>query len=362
VNLLRRLSLLRLTLLLGLVIAIGVGATAIALALGTGPTPPPKPLAQAIHDALGGPSVQGFSAEVQLTDHLLEGANLASGGEGGELSSSPLLTGASGRIWVSADGRVRLELQDEKGDTQVLLDGSMLEIYDAAENSLYRVHLPAHDGSDEGSGAAEQHQPPTVGKIEEALARLDRNAIVSGATPTDVGGQPAYTVRVSPREPGSLIGGAELSFDAAHGLPLRAAIYSSAESQPVIELAASNVSYAAVPASVFQIQPPSDVHVHEVRVSGSHEHSSAQSTGDGGHHVTVHGHGPSAVAVLEDPHPGSGKPPLPGDLPHVTIGSATGVELRTALGTLLTFEREGVRYVVAGAVSPGAVEAVARGL
>ena len=37
-------------------------------------------------------------------------------------------------------------------------------------------------------------------------------------------------------------------------------------------------------------------------------------------------------------------------------------ELRTALGTILTFERCGVRYVVAGAVPPAAVEALARGL
>ena len=37
-------------------------------------------------------------------------------------------------------------------------------------------------------------------------------------------------------------------------------------------------------------------------------------------------------------------------------------ELRTALGTVLTFERAGVRYVVAGAVEPSAVEAIAKGL
>ena len=62
---------------------------------------------------------------------------------------------------------------------------------------------------------------------------------VSGATPTDVAGQPAYTVRISPNEAGGLFGGVELSFDANHGVPLRAAIYSSTSSSPVIELAAS---------------------------------------------------------------------------------------------------------------------------
>ena len=37
-------------------------------------------------------------------------------------------------------------------------------------------------------------------------------------------------------------------------------------------------------------------------------------------------------------------------------------ELRTALGTILTFERAGVRYVLAGSVPPAAVESIARGL
>src|SRR5271169_3401383 len=101
-NILRRLPLSRLLLLCGLVVAIGVSATALASAVGSGPTPAPKPLAQAVHDALsgaGGESIQGVSANITLTDHLLEGASLASGGASGAtggLTSSPLVTGASG--------------------------------------------------------------------------------------------------------------------------------------------------------------------------------------------------------------------------------------------------------------------------
>src|ERR1700734_2015098 len=105
-NLLRRLPLSRLLLLCGLVIALGASATAIALAVGAGPTPPPKGLADAVHDALSASPVEGVSASVQLTDHLLEGANLTSGGNGGGgLTSSPLVTGASGRLWIAKDGR-----------------------------------------------------------------------------------------------------------------------------------------------------------------------------------------------------------------------------------------------------------------
>src|ERR1035438_8479837 len=132
VNVLRRLPLNRLLLLCALVVVLGVSATALASALGSGSVPPAKPLAQAVHDALGGAGgeqVQGVSAHIQLTNHLLEGTNLPTGGgAGGEIASSPLLAGGSGRLWIAKDGNVRLELQAEKGDTEILYDGHTLSM------------------------------------------------------------------------------------------------------------------------------------------------------------------------------------------------------------------------------------------
>ena len=52
---------------------------------------------------------------------------------------------------------------------------------------------------------------------------------------------------------------------------------------------------------------------------------------------------------------------LPEGLPKVKIDGVEAAELPTELGTLLSFERSGVRYLLAGSVSPAAVEAVARG-
>jgi len=370
-NIFRRLPLYRLLLLCGLVVVLGVSATALAFALDSGPTPAPKPLAEAIHDALsgaGGKSIEGISANVTLTDHLLEGASLANGGQGGGLTSSPLVTGASGRLWIASDGRVRLELQSQKGDTQILYDGHTLSLYDAATNTLYRDTQPAPESSSSANPSTPQHEVPSVSKIEGAITHLSKHADVSGATPTDVAGQPAYTVRVSPKESGSLFGGVELSFDAAHGVPLRAAVYSSTSASPVIELAATEVSYEPVADSVFALNPPANVKIEEVSVaspSGAHaSHPSAHGAGEKPK-ITTYGHGSSAIAVLES-KAGTGtqtsaSEPLEG-LPKVTINGASATELRTELGTLLSFERSGVRYLLAGSVTPAAIEAVARGL
>jgi outer membrane lipoprotein-sorting protein len=379
---LRRLSLSRLLLLCALVLAIGVSATALASALDSGPTPPPKPLAQAIHDALtgaGGEPVQGVSASITLTDHLLEGASLAGGGQSGGLSSNPLITGASGRLWIAKGGRVRLELQSQQGDTQILYDGHTVSLYDAATNTLYRYTPPTHEqDASTSSGESEievavpdqsnhQHEVPSVAKIEEAIARLSRHAGLSGATPTDVAGQAAYTVRVSPNESGGLFGGVELSFDAVHGVPLRAAIYSTTSAAPVIELAATAISYGPVPGSVFEVNPPADAKIEEVAPpssSGSHaEHKSAGEAGKPS--LTTKGHGPATIAILASKAKAGaadGTDEQLEGLPKVTINGTSASELRTELGTLLTFERSGTRYLVAGWVAPAAVEEVARGL
>jgi outer membrane lipoprotein-sorting protein len=382
-NILRRLPLPRLLLVCALVAVLGGSLAAIALALGSGPTPPPKPLAQAVHDALSAAPVEGVSANVTLTDHLLEGASLtsAAGESGGQLSSSPLLSGASGRLWVAKDGRVRLELQAEKGDTQVLYDGHTLTVYDASSNTLYRFTPPAGSageckttGAGAGQGTSstltycpEKSKPdevPSVAKIEEAIAKLD-HVNVSGATPTDVAGQPAYTARVSPKEGGSLLGGAEVSWDADNGLPLRAALYSSASSSPVIELAATDVSFGPVDSSVFEFTPPASAKVEEVKLPSHEAGKQPGGSGEGQKpNVTTHGHGVSSVAVVESKlKPGEKPASLPEGLPKVKIdGTTTATELPTALGTLLSFERSGVRYVLAGAVTPADIEAVARGL
>jgi outer membrane lipoprotein-sorting protein len=402
VNILRRLPLSRLLLLCALVVAIGVSATALASALDAGPTPPPKPLAQAIHDTLVSAranQIEGVSASVTLTDHLLEGASLAGGGHSGELTSNPLVTGASGRLWIAKDGHMRLELQSPKGDTQILYDGHTISLYDAATNTLYRYTPPAREqgASDSGwtkyapgagistrSGQLAVAQPeiqrtgtapeevPSDAKIEEAIAHLSKHADVSGATPTDVAGQAAYTVRLSPNEGGSLFGGIELSFDAVHGTPLRAAIYSTTSAAPVIELAATAVSYGAVSDSVFEVNPPADAKVEEVAPPsspGAHAQHKPAGAADKPS-LTTQGHGPATIAIVASSQNGESKAKagsksegeqLEG-LPKVSINGTSASELRTELGTLVTFERSGVRYLLAGSVTPATIEAAARGL
>ena len=181
------------------------------------------------------PPVQGVSANIQLTNHLLEGANLASGGASGPADLQPARSPAARGGCGSPTGHARLELQAEGGDTQVLFDGHTLQVYDAATNTLYRYTPPAHGSRGRRVRRPKAPRPTTITKFpawprsKKRSPTSGEHANVSGATPGDVAGQPAYTVRVSPKEGGSLLGGLELSWDADNGVPLRTAVYSSRE-------------------------------------------------------------------------------------------------------------------------------------
>ncbi|HEV7944127.1 MAG TPA: hypothetical protein VGP17_15160 [Solirubrobacteraceae bacterium] len=409
-SLLRRLPLPRLLLLCATAVAVGIGCTALASALGNDPKPAPKPLAQAIHDALTAPNLEGFSARVSLTNHLIEGANIQ-GQEPGGGSSSPLLSGGEGRVWIAADGRIRLELQSEKGATELLYDGSTTTLYQASSNTLYQYTPPARQGERSSQQtAADSGHVPSVAEIQEAITHLMGHADLSGAVPTDVGGQPAYAVRISPARNGGLVGGAELAWDATHGVPLRLAIYAKGQSAPVLALTATDVSYGPVPSSVFSLSLPAGVKTTKIAppkggADGQHEghqgrpHVNATTTGVAavqaklpftlqapatlagmsrhevrlvevdGHDAALasYGEGLGGIIVVESQakqgvgsQTEEGSSPL--TLPHVSINGAKATELPTALGTLLSFSSSGVDHLLVGSVTPSVLQTAARGL
>src|SRR6266496_2768218 len=135
----RRLSTRRLVLLVSAlaVVVAATGTIAVTAFGGGGPTPPPKPLADAMHDAVTAPEPQGITARISFTNNLFPSGAL--GGAG-----SALMNGASGRLWVTNDGRGRLELQSDAGDAQIVWNEKRVTIFDASSNTVYTRDLPQH--------------------------------------------------------------------------------------------------------------------------------------------------------------------------------------------------------------------------
>ena len=365
-----------------------------------GPKPPAEPLPVAVHDAVTAPTVQGVRARIQLTNHLISGSSVQ--------GADPLLSGASGRLWASSDGHLRLELQADSNaegatsDSQVLSDGHRAWVYDSGSNTVFEGTLPAgHNEADGGNSVNEQ--PPSLAQIKKGIAELADHALVSGAQPTDVAGRPAYTVRVEPKRDGGLLGGAELAWDAVHGTPLRAAVYAKGDSSPVLELKVTDISFGAVPSSVFDISPPPDAQVTNVSPPAHHEGGQGEAapviglqavqqqtsfpvaapdsvaglprnevrliqSGKGAGALVTYGQGLGGIAVIERPaDPAQSSSGSGGDhgqltLPTVSVNGAQGEELDTALGTMVRFQRNGVEYTVLASASPSTVQTAARAL
>ncbi len=394
---LRRISTRRLLTICALALVLVIGGTTVALATsGGGPKPPAKPLANAVHDALEAPTVPGISAEVHFTNNLVDASSLQ--------GKDPILAGATGRLWAtpSEGGKLRLELQAEEGgnDSQVLVEGRHFQIYDGTSETVYEGTLPEEEGgTKEGEEAV-----PSVAEIQKGIDKAENNVELSGAMPSDVAGHATYTLQAAPSHDGGLLGRVELAWDAANGIPLRAAVYSSESSSPVLELAATSVDFEAVPASDFEISPPAEakvVNLNPAELKGPHgqatevvgpqaveaavdfplaapsslaglPQSEVRAIEVDGHTAALvtYGKGLGGIAVIESkgsPQEGEGGGPMGGagggfSLPQVAIGSVKGEELDTALGSALWFSRGGVDYAVLGSVPPAAVEAAARGL
>src|SRR3954471_17425234 len=255
---LRTLSTRRLIALCLSAVAIAAGGTAIAIAAGgSGQTPPAKPLARAVHDGLTAPQVQGITARVKFTNHLIDSSGIH--------GANPLLSGADGRLWFAPGKGFRLELQSENGDAQVVANEQRFFVYDGTANTVYQGKVPKH----RERRAERRHKIPSVARIQKGLNRARNHKLdISGPVPGNIAGQPAYTVRVGPGRPGGLLGAVELAWDAARGLPLRVAVYARGNNDPVLELVATEVSYGPVDTSNFALNPPSDAHVVNVDAGG----------------------------------------------------------------------------------------------
>ena len=330
------------------------------------------------------------SARITFTNHLFPTGAISSG------SGSALLNGATGRLWLSSDGRFRLELQSDTGDTQVMGDNSSLSVYDASRNQEYV--LPLSQRSKDPAHPATEKIVPTVAAIRGALRQLAGAVTMTGAVPGDIAGRPVYSVRISPKHDGGLLGGLQLAWDAQRGVPLKVAIFSRGDSSPVLALTATDVHYGPVSASDLTVHPAGETKVTRVTLptapashaKGRHAQTSVSGAAAvakrlpfrlsapkelvglprqsvrlveaGGDRaaLVVYGKGLGAIVVLQQQVTG-GSDPLAG-LPQVSINGASGRELATALGTVLRFQRVGVTYTLLGSVPPVAAEAAARGL
>jgi outer membrane lipoprotein-sorting protein len=389
--------------LAGLVVAIAAGS-AIAVAAGSGgKVPKSQSLADAIHQGLAAPKVQGIFARIKFTNKLISASNLQ--------GSDPILSGATGRLWMTGDHQLRLAL-DPSGDgnngqeAQLVVNGSSFWVYDPMANTVYEGTIPSQGAKKPETG---QDKLPSVAQIQAQLNQVMAHVNLKGPTPRNIAGQEAYTVKVTPKHAGGLLGAVQVGWDALRGVPLRVGLYPRHSKTPVLELTATDITYGAISPSDLNAAPPTGAKVVKVATPASKSGTAQASkkkhpdvTGAaavqkhlsfrlaapkslvglprqsvklldwGGKSAALVSYGQNlgGIAVIEQAPSASSaaaKPSSSGDrhglsLPAVSINGTSAQELGTAIGTVLRVNRDGVAFTVLGSVQPVAAEQAARQL
>jgi hypothetical protein len=361
-------------LVLAVALLSAVSVTAYAMTRDGAPKPPKRSLADAVHRAFTAKPVTGVSAQFRVDQHLLAGASTS-------LSSSPLLSGATGKVWIG-DGRARLVLKSQLGTAAVAYDGRKVTLYDPRHHVAYVLPVKHH----EKSGGPKDHHVPSVAAIGRALERAAQFAIISGAIPSNVADREAYTVHVSPRHNGGLFGEFDLAWDAAHGVPLRFAIFPRGSSTAAISVSVTHIRYGSVPANALGVNLPEGTRVVHVHMPDRHDRAAhrpdvtaavgqaaaskavgfpvtapatlaglpqhhVRAIGIGSHRAALvtYGRGIGTVFLLEQRKTDQ-RTPL-SSLPSVTVNGIRAHELDTTLGSVIQWSRGGITYTIAGSQS-----------
>ena len=170
----------RLLAVLAAVVVVVGGGSAIAVAASSGgPVAKRSSLAAALHRALGARPVKGLFAHITFTNNLIDASNLQ--------GSDPLLQGASGRLWLSNNHGVRLELQSSNGDAQIVVNKTRFWISDPAQQTVYEGTLPKDLTSSTGHKKSTSDGIPTIATIQADLNKLMKHLSVSGRHPRGCG-------------------------------------------------------------------------------------------------------------------------------------------------------------------------------
>ncbi|MFD3444738.1 outer membrane lipoprotein carrier protein LolA [Microbacteriaceae bacterium 4G12] len=288
------------------VIPVVVVGGALALPLRAGAEVPlPERSPQEVLTLLAESDVEVFSGTVEQTSDLgLPSIPSLSGEDMGLGAGLEALTADhEARVFADGSERFRLQVLDDMGQRELVLNGAEAWTYDFRENEAVRLTLP--EGAKERIESrlnelkSEQTLTPSA-IVERALAAIDPSTEVTTRDNVRVAGRSAYDLVLSPRTTDTLVGSVAIAVDAETGMPLRASITVRGETEPAASVAFTELSLDAPEASLFTFSPPADADVTEKTLPDDSAGVEARSGEHDATHEkpTIVGSGWSAVAAL----------------------------------------------------------------
>ena len=362
-------------------VVIGGGAAAGTIVASADPSLPPRSAAQLLVD-LQTARVAGLSGTIVETADLgLPSVPGLTGGQGGDVDLTKLITGSNtARVWYAGQDKVRVSLMGVMGETDLVRNGTDVWLWRSTDNTARHMTIPAGE-PDRAPTALPSGIPVTPQEAaDQALAAIDPTTNVTTTGAAKVAGRDAYELVLAPKDTASLIGQVRLAVDAKQHIPLRVDVYAKGANNPAVRVAFQQISFTVPDAQQFVFNPPPGTKVTNEKspegaagtpaprkdmaqtVPGKPVKPSGAEHGDSG--STVVGTGWTSVLVAKVPSDAASgtsgaQNPVAGivnSLPKVSGSWGSGRLLSSSLFTaLLTDDGR----LLAGAVSPDRLYQVA---
>lgn len=186
-----------------------------------------------------------------------------------------LLSGGTStfRVWADGQGRHRVSLPSEGGETTIVNDGSTVWKWDSGERTVTKTR--GHDRG-EAPDADKPRDPAATAK--KAIAKLRQSSKVSVDGTASVAGRDAYELVLTPKPTErTVLREVRIAVGAEKRMPLRVVVNTNGSDDPALEVGFSELQVGPQSPELFQFTPPADAKVERAR-----EH-------EGGDRDTAHG-------------------------------------------------------------------------
>jgi outer membrane lipoprotein-sorting protein len=247
---------------------VAIVATGAALApqfASAAPTLPPIS-AQNLLAKVAQSKVTTYSGTLALTTNLgLPALPNLSGGA----NPISLLSGTH-TLQVAANGpdKQRIALLDTMSEYDLVHNGTQIWLYDSSQNSVQHgtATKNAQAKQDSKSSTKDLTEAPLTPQqaAQRLLASVDPTTKVTVDGTKSVAGRSAYTLVLTPKQKGTLIGKVTIAVDSQNGAPLQVAVYPTGGGAAVFEVGFTSVTYSAPSDAQFNFKAPKGATVSQL--------------------------------------------------------------------------------------------------
>lgn len=237
-------------------------------------------------------------SDLGLPDLPATGPTSGPASAGGPASILEFLTGQhTARVYMDGPAKVRVQVMDRLAERDVIRRDKDVWFYNSKDNSAVHLALPAFAKDlplavpgapgapavppDPGAKPApdapvpapdmrmpDRHAvPPTPGDLAaKFLAMADSSTAVTVGPEVQVAGRSAYSLELSPRTDGTLLGKVVIAVDGQTGMPLKVTVSARDQSQPAFEAGFTSLSLEVLEDGMFTFVAPPGATVKEVPV------------------------------------------------------------------------------------------------